>query len=31
MFLDLSPKMGSPKPNNGERVPCNFYDEKRET
>ena len=30
MFLDLSPKMGSPKPNNGERVPYNFWDEKRE-
>ena len=26
VFLDLSSKMGSPKPNNGERVPNDFYD-----
>ena len=26
MFLDLSSKMGSPKPNNDERVPSGFYD-----
>ena len=24
MFLDLSSKMGNPKPNNDERVACNF-------